>query len=1314
MPNQDSSRDYDLLDRLVEEFNDRFRRGERPSVHDYCLKHPELADDLRDLLPAVARVEGAKDVLAEVGPPAKPKVGEMGDFHIFREIGHGGMGVVFEAQQVSLGRRVALKVLTHHLMRDDKQRRRFEREAKAAARLHHTNIVPVHGYGEHDGTPYYVMQFIHGMGLDAVIEELARMAPAATHAPGSPPAPSRVDNRAASIITRSLLTGVFRPPTDELGEDPADPTRTAAAGLVDPPPAVVVLNSSDPPGRRPADTSGVTSSVTLPGQSATTAGGKARALTYWQSVARVGVQVADALAYAHTQGVVHRDVKPSNLLLDLNGTVWVTDFGLAKADDSDNLTRTGDVLGTLRYMPPEAFEGKADALGDVYALGLTLYELVALRPAYDERDRNRLIKQVTNSEPTPLGRARRGVPRDLETVITKAIDRDPARRYATAADFRDDLQRFVDDEPIKARRQSQWESAHRWARHHPGIATLAAVLAALLVLVTAGSLIVAGLMSDLARKEAQAAADERSARREAVEAGRRETDARRAAEGASELARRQVARLHVNNGNAYLTGPDLGPALLWYGRAWYSDVAAGADDTNHRLRIGRSLQSQPQLIGLAVHDAAVSEAVIDGSGKVAVTLTVSGAAYLCELATGRKTLLPHPSPVTAVAFRPAGDYAVTAATDGTAVVWDATAGKKLHTLNHGEPVSHVALVAKGSLVSTTSGKVGVRLWDVTTGKRAGTALAVPGAYYATFDPDGGKLLTADSAGFARVWDTLTGEPLGTPRPHGPRTKRESELGYRRGPVFTPDGNRVVTSDAVKGSTDPNEYEQWLWPAAGEGGPLWGPVPVNHGRGYAFSPDGKYLLAAGSSNGLFDLATGEKLATVTAPRETQVVCFAGDTAFFVGSTGGLLQQYVIRPNPEAKAVSVVPGRVWGHAAENFTYLGGVPGRGLFAAGSDGTARLYADPDSWSKTSYSMDCGRAHRLRTFGDGPERIAYSPDGLVECRYGPHGPPRVGRRGVGEWPVTLATDGPVTAVRFSAGGEILYTSDGQSLRCWRPATGAPVGPAIALPGGGVTAASSHDGTSIAVYSRADKLVRVYDTATGAPRLTFPFDAMPHAESATSVNCRFSPDDKLLAIADDHFPAHLEVWDIPAGDRLYRARPHRGYIADLAFSPDSTKLLLGSSDTTARLFDARTGEPAGPPLRAASFVRSVAMAPDGRRAATADRRGNVQLWDAMTGEAIGRWNLGGDWIPIWFSRDGRRVIADRQGGKVLELTPLTLPAGRLSAVLDLLTGRRIDPATDGIEYLPGDTFVRDPDGYLAAWREWRGPSVADVALGKKK
>ncbi len=200
----------------------------------------------------------------------------------------------------------------------------------------------------------------------------------------------------------------------------------------------------------------------------------------------------------------------------------------------------------------------------------------------------------------------------------------------------------------------------------------------------------------------------------------------------------------------------------------------------------------------------------------------------------------------------------------------------------------------------------------------------------------------------------------------------------------------------------------------------------------------------------------------------------------------------------------------------------------------------------------------------------------------------------------------------------------------------------------------------------------------------------------------FSPDGRLLEIS--HSERIVEVWDVLGGTRLHR-RKHQGVINDVNFSDDSQKLIVGTSDTTARIFDARTGVPLGPPLRAGSFVRSVALAPDGRRAATRNRYGKIQLWDATTGEETGRWQLDeGDLVSVnsmWFSRDGRRLIVDVNGGKAFELSPCTIPPDVLPPLLELFTGRRIDPATDGIEFLPVGTFKQSPDAYTNAWRTWR-------------
>jgi eukaryotic-like serine/threonine-protein kinase len=210
----------------------------------------------------------------------------------------------------------------------------------------------------------------------------------------------------------------------------------------------------------------------------------ARSLSTFRSVARIGIQVAEALEYANRAGVLHRDIKPSNLLLDHRGTVWVADFGLAKTAEADDLGETGDVPGTLRYVATECFSGQCDARSDVYSLGLTLHELVALRPAYDGSDRHELVDKVLYEEPARIASLAPKVPRDLETIIHKAIAHDPAKRYGTALELADDLGRFDRGEPILARRIGPLQRIWKWSLRHPwqSICATIAVAAAAFIL----------------------------------------------------------------------------------------------------------------------------------------------------------------------------------------------------------------------------------------------------------------------------------------------------------------------------------------------------------------------------------------------------------------------------------------------------------------------------------------------------------------------------------------------------------------------------------------------------------------------------------------------------------------------------------------------------------------------------------------------------------------------------------------------------------------------------------------------------------------
>jgi eukaryotic-like serine/threonine-protein kinase len=392
-----------------------------------------------------------------------PSLPAIAGFRIIREIGRGGMGVVYEAEEEVLSRRVALKVLPVSVLDHHRQVERFDREAKAAARLHHTNIVPVFGVGHQDGQHYYVMQYIEGQGLDAVRDELRRhraAAPAARQSTLSGPvdrvAPGATARNAAADAARSLVIGSFVA-AEHLSSDPTTALGVSGETVIQSPRAVRLSpEPADPSPFLLPSSSGLLSHLEL-------------SRPYFQGLARIGLQVAEALEYANRQGVLHRDVKPSNLLLDRQGNTWLTDFGLAKTAEADDLTATGETLGTIRYMAPERFQGVCDARSDLYALGLTLYELVALRPPYEESDRFQLIERIRHSEPPRLKTLEPKVPRDLETIIHKAVMREPSRRYATAGAMAEDLRRFLEGRPIQARQASRAERLVRWFRRNPWV-----------------------------------------------------------------------------------------------------------------------------------------------------------------------------------------------------------------------------------------------------------------------------------------------------------------------------------------------------------------------------------------------------------------------------------------------------------------------------------------------------------------------------------------------------------------------------------------------------------------------------------------------------------------------------------------------------------------------------------------------------------------------------------------------------------------------------------------------------------------------------
>jgi WD40 repeat protein len=907
-------------------------------------------------------------------------------------------------------------------------------------------------------------------------------------------------------------------------------------------------------------------------------------------------KLARAVHSAHCLGVVHRDLKPANVLLTRDGEPKIADFGIAKQLGAEGdaagacLTQTGTVVGTPEYMAPEQAAGAAPTPAvDIYALGVILYELLTGRVPFQAASPLATLDLLRWQEPVAPRRFQPGLPRDLETICLKCLEKEPARRYASAEALAGDLRRFLDDRPILARRVGSIEKVARWCKRNPSAAaSLAGVVGTFLAafaLVTLSS-----WRSEQARAEAAGQRDE---------AQRREKAERWERYRANLVAAASAFQVHDIGG----ARRSLEDAPEEYRNWEFCYFHSQLDLARHVLE---------------VFPGGANDGRISADGR-RVVLCADQALRVWDTVDRREVLSVQGSEEWGcLDISPDGRTLAYRVPDNTVVLRDVDTNRVRAVLRgHEQPVHTVCFSGDGARLLTGSREQTVRLWDARSGRLLRAfRLDPPAPSRLEISPDGRRMISAVvESGTVRVWDLDTGAPLASLPGH-------EQLHW--GVTLSEHGERLLTGDHYPGHT----IRLWDGVTGGLLGVLCG--HTNRVTDSAFSPDGARLATCSwdQTVRLWDGATGRPVATLKGHRgRVNRLCFSPDGRRLASAS----EDHTVRLWDAAtgEALTVLHG----HMGQVFWVRYTPDGGGIVSVAQDGTARL------WDARAAENDgLLRGHMTYTYG-----VAFHPDGERLASASWDGTARLWDAATGRQLAVLAHgDGAiVTSVAFHPSGSILATRARDAVRLWDVASGREVHRwSVPTDSWRDTRLAFNPGGALLASGATGRVIRVWDVDRRAEVAVL----RGHQDEVRDV--AFSPDGRWLASVADQGDPVVRIWDVARWEEAQALEGHTAGGYAVAFNRDGTLLASGATDGTVRLWDTVTWKEVAV-LKHGTNVYGVAFSTDGTRLACACADNSIRFWDLATHQEVVELRDHGAYVhQVAFSPDGTRLVSASGDGTV--------------------------------------------------------------------